>query len=1236
MRLKHIIFLALLITFPLFLYSAETAPAQIDPDKFYLLNGFDDETNWTTSDWANNALSTITLSNDFITQGKKSMEVSLNAVKAGQGAIVQVLDPGDMSDINEISVDIYNSSMLKMDVRLMVKTGEAWQYHESKPIDIKPGWNKNVVFDLAAAEYTAEGANTFNKKISNRNFVRRLGFLFYPGKPVDGAIYFDNLRIKGGQSIAALLPQEAPANLKTVLIDDFEKGTLKWSAAAGWSCAAGVDKIKMPDGNQVLKARFNMSSPGMNAAFITEGSFDLSGVNDFIMDVFNPNDTIMNCGFALATGDKWAWQEAPIFKLKKGWNRDVKVSFIKKYWKNESSGWKSNVTPGDIKSVKRINMLLYPPDMGEGYALIDNIRMTTTEPEKLETLKPVDIGPVAFSVWNSFEKGVNWSPAADAGGAIAVNPAFEFGGQRINGMELVYSTRNEVDKAVYSYRSSINFANSVGMKFDIYNPNAYGVKISVAFKTGDQESWNETKQIGIAPGWNRGILIDFVSPSFKSADSNWNYTDPFYTRNDIREIDFQIYPDAKVQGKLYVSEIKLARRNFLGDIGEWLGFTFVNNSKVKVESINYSLWDNGSSEGGFESDAALNYWTDAGMSDWGVSRVSISDKFPSQGKKSLRMEYKDANIKVGLAYKSVTAFSVSDKDYFTFDVYNPGKLMKCSMVFDDGNTGGWYETKQYVIYPGWNRNIKVDLNSNDWKHDSTNLQNCDILRIKNAVKNIFIIFYGGIEGSIYLDNVRWGKKSGLSLTQADVTQDINLELSPLDNIDAKLTLRAAYHAGGANELALASGHINLRGFGNELSVFSGEPAKIIDDVFGIVDPGAVGPNNMGVSLAGTVFPINTSYILSGLSLDASEPWKLSTSYLMTARIKTYLFEKNFIGALYVNNRRGYSEGADIFSGNFEQSSHVYGGDASLAIPGFGLFDLNLKGEVLFASYDTLKPVYLIDSVPPKYVFEDLTTSADRKLIYGQADLHAGYLTLYANLRMIDRMFSATYCNQDYKPGDNAMSVKATYIMDDVPPFSILKSLSPESEAFVRGTQLMVEYNRNHQLGGLTYQKDSLTIDLKNDEALAMSNYHIWYSYATEGNPYQIPTSSFTATTKLLIANLVTTRVLLRYQALRGTFYNGTGDPALSASFSEENYPQYTGFLEAGIKLFKDYKLTASCKLQNARGIWYTNAYAEAEANLVGAVNAILSYGEKPFTGYWSDDNSRDTKDVYMLSLKAYF
>ena len=1210
----------------------------IDPNKFYIWHNFENENEWTVEDWSKNSFSNPVISSDFVSEGKKSIEIKFNAERSYHQGVIQLFDIGDLSSIKEIKFDIYNSSLIDMNVCLMVKTGENWLYHESIRKKIKPGWNKNIIFNLSSPIFGRDG--NYNEKIRDINNVRRFGILFEPEKKADGYIYLDNIMIKGDK-IEKFLPVQIPENLETILVDSFEKGKIRWYAASDWSCAIETEKDIgiASEGMSSMKANFDLKMPGQNAVFYIEGSVDLSEAYEIKVDVYSPFDFSTNICFALSTGDKWLWQESPIKKIKKGWNKDVTFNLKKKYWKNEKTKWNYITLPEEIDKTKRLCFVIFPPEMGKGYVLIDNVRISTTDKSKLASILQYDVGEVAYYPWNSFIKGINWLPDSSTSGALSALPASNFGDEKNYGMLMKFNTLSPYEKAMYIYSGKIDWSNAVGVKFDIFNPLSYSVKITLAFKIGDDEIWYESKQIPIAPGWNKDIFFDFISPSFKSSASNWNFTDNLFKRDDIRQIIFSIFPDRVAEGEIYISDIKLARRNFIGDAGKYLGPTFKNDTKFILEPIQYTIWDFGKGEGTFEK--GINNWKAAEIAGWGASQVNVVKKYASEGENSLQMIFKDKNTKVGCYYSSGTLIDTTLYRYFTFDIFNPGPTLKMSVAFVD-TSDLWNETKEIIIFPGWNRNIKIDLADKYWKNEETGYRNITELKNRNKIKAIYFIFTNTYEGTVYIDNIRWGEElTAPVFADGYSQQDINIEITPDDYLTGKINLRGTYFYDSNSTLEVGSLNFILRGLGHELTIFGGETINIFNDTFSVISPETLGPNNMGLKLEGTLIPINLSYQGVALTLWNREKWQLGTSYIWGIGAKDYFYYGNYLGGIYYNERRGYDLNPDIFNGGVEQSTHIYGIDSGLSIPFGNILTLGLNGEYLISSYDNNRPIYLIENEDNiSYVADEIKDTDDRTLSYVSGNIHIGELKFYSNYRKIGNKFSGRYINLDYKVGSEAKLFNITYILDGVPPFVQLAKISPEWAGFVSYTQIMLEYDANKSTVD-TYTRDTYTIQLKNNPSLSFYNYDIYLKYNYEGKAEdksanqidtRVPTTTLNFSTNIsLFGNKISSKLLGRYELIKDTIYN-----SITSKYEDIDATRITGFIEIKYKPFKELEFATNYKHTLKNNESYGNYYAEITAILFELITMNASYGAAPFTGYWLTNASDETKNILTLSLKGYF
>lgn len=1207
---------------------------KINPSEFYLWSGFEKEKNWSNSDWQNNAFGEPVLSPDFVTEGKYGLEIPIEVTGQYQPAVIQVFDTGNMKGADAVKVDIYNSTFSDMELFLMLKTGKNWVYHESVRQKIKPGWNKGVTFGLKENIFGANGR--YDGPIRDPDFTRRFGFVFIAPNGTDGFVTIDNIALKGDASIASVLPEEtAVIQLREVLIDDFESPRMRIAPAADWSCATGIDPEteNVSGGKQAAKARFNMAVPGQNAVFMMEEAVDMSDVHEVTVDVYYPFDFPSNMTLTLSTGPNWTWQEGKMEKIKKGWNRNVKFFLKNKSWKNERTGWSASQTPDDINDVRRISFMVIPSEIGKGYVIFDNLRFGTTDESKLVNLKVPDLKALNFTSWQSFEKGVSFALDPQSA-ALAAIPADSFGGESKRGMELKFNTLTNRDRAEYVYTGRIDFAGASGVKFDMYNPTDKVLKISIAFKIGDDDEWNESKQVAVSPGWNREIYFDFTTPSFKNAGTNWVTNGYLMKRDDIRSIILKVDPQAVLDAAVYVTDFMVSRKNILGDLGKYAGFSEKNMSGLTLEKISYLPFDS------FEN--GISGWDGVVETDWGAAVVNSSDKFASDGGKTLQIRYKDTGNKFGAVYLSPSDIDLTVHNSISFDIYNAGRPMKFSLAFKDSlNTNySWSESGQVILNPGWNRNVRIRLDELKWKNRTNSFTETGPINNADKIRQIILVFSGATEGSVFVDNIRLGvKEESYKITEAYTEHDFRMIVTPADFLTIEAGARAGLHYEKNYEVVFNYLDMTLRGFGNELEFFGGKNVRVFDDPLGIVDDYSLGANMMGASISGTIMPINLSYKAAGLTQWAADPWSMGTSALASLRLKQNIFGNNYAGLMYYRDVRGLNDPlTSEFSGSFDQAVDVFGGDGAYNFTVDNFLKGGISAEALYAMHASKTPAYYIDG---KFASEEITDADSVMMIYAAANAKIGDFAIDGYYRDIGGKFPANYLNQDFKAGTVAKLVTMSYLMDDVWPFSDIKKINGDWAKWVNYTKIQLQLDAMDSNVD-SYERQTVMVSLQNDQSLALANYVLYFKYNREGNGEDtaadqpdtiMPSYTINADTKILFGNIVSLGIMGRIEKTQE--FSDT-DSLTTTPYAKADIDRYTAFIELAVKFTNDIRLTGNYKLILKGDESRQNWFAKFEADLFGSLTAAVSYGAEPFTGYWKDSYNDYTRDIVTMTLKGRF
>jgi len=146
---------------------------------------------WNVDDWGNPAdLSFV--------RAAKGRELSVR-MKAGDKAKVGVsrLVELDLSEAQSIVLDLYSGLPEGFNAALLFSVKPDWAGYETRPVFIRPGWNRNLRFPLTLDDFksTKNDWQEYNTPFLPRRQVARLGVLLY-NLHVDGEVRIDNLRIE--------------------------------------------------------------------------------------------------------------------------------------------------------------------------------------------------------------------------------------------------------------------------------------------------------------------------------------------------------------------------------------------------------------------------------------------------------------------------------------------------------------------------------------------------------------------------------------------------------------------------------------------------------------------------------------------------------------------------------------------------------------------------------------------------------------------------------------------------------------------------------------------------------------------------------------------------------------------------------------------------------------------------------------------------------------------------------
>jgi len=171
--------------------------------KYELWDDFEGkDTKWQAgTSWRTDAAAVgVELTGKQSTSGKQALACLVNILdveeKYGQLAYMVENSAGwDFSNVEAVMLDIYNPLEKELEFALSFSTGN-WTWYESVSVKLKPGWNKDLSFDLLDDRLWKAAESNWAYAIipQNMHLVQRVSVLFYFKQAFNGAVYIDNLR----------------------------------------------------------------------------------------------------------------------------------------------------------------------------------------------------------------------------------------------------------------------------------------------------------------------------------------------------------------------------------------------------------------------------------------------------------------------------------------------------------------------------------------------------------------------------------------------------------------------------------------------------------------------------------------------------------------------------------------------------------------------------------------------------------------------------------------------------------------------------------------------------------------------------------------------------------------------------------------------------------------------------------------------------------------------------------
>lgn len=334
--------------------------------------------------------------------------------------------------------------------------------------------------------------------------------------------------------------------------EGFEKENL-WCVSVMYGNAVNsINPVKTfkTEGAQSLEIDLGKTGSRKKGFVSREGLMDLSKVKEILFDLYIEKSVKVSVG--LSTGSDWAWFETGDLKLKRGWNKNLKMNLKKKEWKSAASGWDLSVAPENLKETKKIVLVFKQGRRGKIY--IDNIRFIGAKVENAAYTMPYE--PLDRSkLVDDYSLLEDLSPA---GWAKAQSPGVKKEGKLYS---LEYSKVDNVKKAAYKVLIGLDWKEYSKLVMKIKNDSKAWCCISMGFQIGGGWVWYESSQVLLKPKSTTEVIFPLTAPTFKSEDTGWAYTTILHEKEDIVGLNFLIYGvyGKKSSGKIIIESFELMK-----------------------------------------------------------------------------------------------------------------------------------------------------------------------------------------------------------------------------------------------------------------------------------------------------------------------------------------------------------------------------------------------------------------------------------------------------------------------------------------------------------------------------------------------------------------------------------------------------------------------------------------------------------------------------------------------------
>ncbi len=240
-----------------------------------------------------------TISQDFPTSGHYCYRGHFILGPRGGRVAFSTSQAGDLTGATALTVDFYNSSPLTFTGSVILKQGPSWSWLKSPEIALRPGWNKNISFDLIS--------------LNPKTDLKQAAIVFETKESGEGFLYMDNLRLTGADPDKVIRYTTADRVTGTpVLVTGFEDGNCPFAPEKEYSSAIDTDVklVQTSEGTHAAFFYFDNKAPDDRGSFVLQADMDLTAANGVVFDVYVPGKDPMDASVVLNTGAKWEYYES--------------------------------------------------------------------------------------------------------------------------------------------------------------------------------------------------------------------------------------------------------------------------------------------------------------------------------------------------------------------------------------------------------------------------------------------------------------------------------------------------------------------------------------------------------------------------------------------------------------------------------------------------------------------------------------------------------------------------------------------------------------------------------------------------------------------------------------------------------------------------------------------------------------------------------------------------------------